>query len=70
MRHRYWTQATGVLPVLPEHGLEDRLQRDLEVQLICTRELHVDGLVPGDDVPCVVYALNPHGVFIHDVRPV
>lgn len=51
----------------PQHGLEDRLQRDLQVQFIRARELHIDGLVPGDDVPCIVHTLNPHSIFVHDV---
>jgi len=54
----------------PEHGLEDGLQGDLEVQLVGAGELHVDGSVPGDDVARVVHTLDPHRVLVHDVRAV
>lgn len=66
-KYRHEIQTAVVFSVLPQHGLEDRLQRDLQVQFICARELHIDGLVPGDDVPCVVHTLDPHSIFVHDV---
>lgn len=54
----------------PEHGLQDRLQGDLQVQLVGAGKLHVDGFVPGDNVAGVVDALDPDGVLVHDVRAV
>ena len=53
--------------VWPEHGFEDGLQGDLQVQFVGAGELHVDGLVSGDHVPRVVHALYPDGVFVHYV---
>lgn len=51
----------------PQHGLEHCLQGDLNVQLVSTRELHIDGLVTGHHIPCVIHALDPHRVLVHDV---
>lgn len=56
--------------VRPEHGFEDGLQGDLQVQLVGAGELHVDCLVSGDDVPRVVHTLNPHCVLVHDVSAI
>lgn len=56
--------------VRPEHWFEDGLQGDFQVQLVGAGELHIDGLISGDDVPRVVHALDPHGVRVHDVSAV
>ena len=69
MTHRT-TELGRWCSVSPEHGLQHRLQGDLEVQLVGAGELHVDGAVPGDHVARVVHALDPHRVFVHDVRAV
>lgn len=53
--------------VRPEHGLDDCLQRDLQVQFVSAGKLHIDGFVSGDDVAGVVDALDPDGVLVHDV---
>lgn len=53
--------------VVPEHGLEDGLQGDLQVQFVGAGELHVDGLIPGDEVAGVVHAFYPDSILIHDV---
>lgn len=57
----------GPAGAVPEHGFEDGLQGDLQVQLVGAGKLHVDGFVSGDDVARVVHALDPDGVLVHDV---
>lgn len=54
----------------PQHGLHHRVQGDLDVQLVSTRELHVDGPVPGDDVARVVGTFYPDCVLVHDVSAI
>ena len=54
----------------PEHGFEHGLQGDLEVQFVGAGELDIDSLVPGDDVACVVNALDPHRVLVQYVSAV
>lgn len=66
----WWVDWRGPAGAWPEHGFEDRLQGDLQVQLVGAGKLHVDGFVSGDDVARVVHALDPNGVLIHDVRSI